>query len=716
MNLKQTLLIHYFLLFSLSCKSKNMSEPYTNHLAGESSLYLQQHAHNPVDWYPWGDEAWAKAKQENKLVIVSIGYSSCHWCHVMEKQTFMDTATARIMNDYFICIKVDREERPDIDQVYMSAVQIINGSGGWPLNSFTLPDGRPIFGGTYFTKSSWDEILIKLKDYYKNSPDKANQYAAELIKGINQSELIKFAKADTTFSKSILQNAVANWKRSFDNLEGGPNRAPKFPLPGNYQFLLRYAVSTGDTQLFNHVKLTLNKMAFGGIYDQIAGGFARYSTDSFWKVPHFEKMLYDNAQLISLYSSAYKLTQDDLYKQVAIETIDFLKNEMSDGNGGYYSAYDADSEGEEGKYYVWKKAEIENIKFPLCGKADGKKVFSEYFNINEIGYWENNNYILLRKKSNKEIASQFNVSLAELKTFITQSKNILHKKRSERKPPALDKKIITSWNALQVSALCDAYQAFGDENYRAEAKICAEQILNNAVSNEGILLHVRYQKNQMKAGYLEDYAFTISALINLYQITFEEKWLLKAKKIADDAINLYFDDSDKFFWFTSNLDSALITRKKETTDNVIPASNSEMANALFKLADYFDNNKYSDMARQMLASIENGILNYPSSYSNWANLMMNYTFSFNEIVVAGADADVKRKIISSSYLPGALFAGSLSKESTLPLLENRFQEAKTLIYICTNKSCKLPIESAKEAITLLKKDSQNLPANVNYSK
>ena len=693
-----------------------MSEPYTNHLLGESSLYLQQHAHNPVNWYPWTDEAWAKAKKENKLVLVSIGYSSCHWCHVMERETFMDSATAGIMNENYVCIKVDREERPDIDQVYMSAVQLMTGSGGWPLNCFTLPDGRPIYGGTYFPKSAWEDLLIKLKDFYKESPEKAEQYAIDLISGINQTEHIPIKEAQKSFTKNKLSNAVEGWKKQLDNIEGGPTRAPKFPLPGNYQFLLRYAVTNEDTLLLNHVKLTLKKMAFGGIYDQLAGGFARYSTDSFWKVPHFEKMLYDNAQLISLYSSAYKLTHDELYKQVAIETIDFLKNEMSDGNGGYYSSYDADSEGEEGKYYVWKINEIQNIQFPPSGNADGFKVFSDYFNLNSIGLWEDENYILLRKKSDQEIADKYNLTVKELKSFVAGAKSILLKKRRERVAPALDKKIITSWNALHISALCEAYQAFGDERYRKEAIVCAEQILKTAMSIDGMLLHVRTQKSLMKAGYLEDYAFTISAFINLYQITFDEQWLNKAQKFTEDAIAFYYDEPSGFFWFTSNVDSVIVARKKETMDNVIPASNSEMANVLFKLGDYFDNSKYADIATQMLVSIEDYVLNYPSSYSNWGSLIMNYTERFNEIVITGDLADEKRKLISTYYLPDAIFAGSSVNRSSLPLLENRFLEGKTLIYICTNKTCKLPIENPAEAVVLLKRDSKRLTDDVNYSK
>jgi uncharacterized protein YyaL (SSP411 family) len=389
---------------------------------------------------------------------------------------------------------------------------------------------------------------------------------------------------------------------------------------------------------------------------------------------------------------------------------------MSDGKGGYYSSYDADSEGEEGKYYVWTKEEIKKINFPKCGNSDGFSVFSDYYNINEKGYWEKDNYILLRKATDEDIAKKYNLSSDELKKFIAQTKTLLRNKRKERVPPSLDKKIITSWNALQVIALCDAYQAFGTTEYSTEAINCADGILKNSVSNEGMLLHVRSQKNQLKSGYLEDYAFTISALIKLYQVTFDEHWLQKAKKFADDAITYFHDIQDGFFWFTSSRDSVLIARKKETMDNVIPASNSEMANALFILGDYFDNKKYSEIASQMLSSIQENVLAYPSSYSNWANLMMNFTAPFIEIVITGTQAEDKRKNISSHYLPNSIYAGSKNKEGSLPLLENRFQEGKTLIYICSNKTCKLPIENSDEAISLLKRDSQNLRNAVNYSK
>ncbi len=679
-----------------------MNEKYTNHLSGQNSLYLQQHAHNPVDWYPWSDEAWEKARKENKLVLVSIGYSSCHWCHVMEHETFTDTAAARIMNEKFICIKVDREERPDIDLIYMNAVQLMTGSGGWPLNCFTLPDGRPIYGGTYYPKATWMDVLEKLSDFYKNDPNKANEYASELLSGMNQSEVIAINKSEVSLPQDLCKTAVQNWKPYLDNVEGGPSRVPKFPLPGNYEFLLRYAIQNNDKPLLEHVNLTLTKIAYGGIYDQLAGGFARYSTDSLWKVPHFEKMLYDNAQLIGLFANAYKATGNDLFKKISIETINFLRKSMSNGDGGYYSAYDADSEGEEGKYYVWTVDEIKKINLPPCGTEDGFKIFSEYYNLNDVGHWEKGNYILLRKLSDEMIAQKYNLTVTTITDFISKAKKILLDVRDKRTPPALDKKIITSWNSLLAAALCTAYQSFGMEEYRMEAIKCIEQILKNGINQNGELLHICSETKNSGTGFLEDYAFTNIALINLYQITFDEKWIQEAKRLTDVAMKNYYDEKDGFFWYTSKMDTALITRKKETSDNVIPASNSAMANALFIISNYFEGENYNDKAKQMLLSIQEYVIKYPSSYSNWANLAMNYTFKFNEVVITGKNSDILRESISRHYLPNVILAGSDNPQSSLSLLENRFDKNKSLIYVCTNKTCKLPVENTDDAMSLLK--------------
>ena len=680
-----------------------MPDQNKNHLGGETSLYLIQHSNNPVNWYSWSNMAWEKAKKENKLVLISIGYSSCHWCHVMEKECFMDEKTARIMNDNFVCIKVDREERPDIDQIYMTAVQLMTGSGGWPLNCFTLPDGRPIYGGTYFPNDKWQELLLNLKDYYNKNPEKAAEYAQELTLGIHQSEIVSASKDEHSFSPDSIKKAIDIWKNYLDNTEGGPTRTPKFPLPNNYLFLLRYASSHADASLLNHVNLTLKKMAYGGIYDHLAGGFARYSTDSMWKVPHFEKMLYDNAQLISLYSSAYKLTRNEHYRQIAEETIQFLKRDMSDGEGRYFSAIDADSEGEEGKYYAWSIDEIKNLELPKCGKAEPFKILSDYFSINDIGYWEKSRYVLFRRNSEEEIASMHAVKINELNDFISKSKSILLKEREKREKPVTDKKAVVSWNSMQVTALCTAYQAFGNENYRTEAIKSMNRILHEASSEEHALLHVINLKAKKVNGYLEDYAFTISALINLYEVTFDEHWLREAKNFTDFTLIHFYDDSEGLFWFTSDLDEKLIARKKEISDNVASSSNSEMANALFKLNILFEENKYGEISARMLKAVENNMTRNPFSYSNWLNLMMNYTNPTDEIVILGEKADEERKALSSSYLPQAIFCGKSENTSTLPLLQNRFQQGKTLIYICRDKTCKLPVETSKMALASLAK-------------
>ena len=642
-----------------------------NHLGGETSLYLIQHSNNPVNWYSWSNMAWEKAKKENKLVLISIGYSSCHWCHVMEKECFMDEKTARIMNDNFVCIKVDREERPDIDQIYMTAVQLMTGSGGWPLNCFTLPDGRPIYGGTYFPNDKWQELLLNLKDYYNKNPEKAAEYAQELTLGIHQSEIVSPSKDEHSFSPDSIKKAINIWKNYLDNTEGGPTRTPKFPLPNNYLFLLRYASAHADASLLNHVNLTLKKMAYGGIYDHLAGGFARYSTDSMWKVPHFEKMLYDNAQLISLYSSAYKLTRNEHYRQIAEETIQFLKRDMSDGEGRYFSAIDADSEGEEGKYYAWSIDEIKNLELPKCGKTEPFKILSDYFSINDIGYWEKTKYVLFRRNSDEEIASMHAVKINDLNDFISKSKSILLKEREKREKPVTDKKAVVSWNSMQVTALCTAYQAFGNENYRTEAIKSMNRILHEASSEEHALLHVINLKAKKVNGYLEDYAFTISALINLYEVTFDEHWLREAKNFTDFTLIHFYDDSEGLFWFTSDLDEKLIARKKEISDNVTSSSNSEMANALFKLNILFEENKYGEISARMLKAVENNMTRNPFSYSNWLNLMMNFTNPTDEIVILGEKADEERKALSSCYLPQAIFCGKNGNTGTLPRLDGK---------------------------------------------
>ena len=668
-----------------------------NQLIHESSPYLLQHAYNPVHWLPWSDDAFARAKQENKLVLISIGYSACHWCHVMEHESFEDKAVAEIMNANFICIKVDREERPDVDQVYMTAVQIMTGSGGWPLNCFTLPDGRPIYGGTYFPQQEWVKVLRTLADYYKNETERVYQYANELTAAVKKADLLPPYSEKPSFSKDTLIACVENWTKRFDNEEGGPKKVPKFPLPNNYKFLLRYSQTLNQwekLQLIKHIDLTLTKMAYGGINDQIGGGFARYSTDGEWKVPHFEKMLYDNAQLVSLYSEAYQLSKNPLYKQMVYETLDFIEREMTSPEGAFYSALDADSEGEEGKYYVWTKEELMNIT-----NADFS-LFKEYFNVNDIGLWEEENYILLRKKSDEEIAKQFHLNTKELQSKIGMLKNKVLAEREKRIKPGLDNKILTSWNALMIKGYADAYLVFSDEKFINKAITAADFLLKNLLREDGGLWHQATNKPSTKNrinGFHEDYAFTIEAFVSLYQASLEEKYLTYAKSFTEYAIKHFYDPVSGMFFFTSDLDPELISRKLEIQDNVTPASNSSMALSLFYLATYFDSNEYLSMSEKMLKQVHQEMINYGSAYSNWAILQLYFTQPFYQLVIVGNSVEEKRQELSKHYLPNMIFAGS-KLDSNLTLLKNKYSEGRTLIYVCENKTCKNPTENIREAL------------------
>ena len=703
-----------------SQKMDSVSYKHTNRLIHESSPYLLQHAHNPVDWFPWSDEAFEKAKKENKLVLVSIGYSACHWCHVMEHESFEDDSVAKIMNEHFVCIKTDREQRPDVDGVYMSAVQIMTGSGGWPLNCFTLPDGRPIYGGTYFPKQNWMKILHTLADLYKNDPQKVLQYAEELTSAVKKSELIPAFTEKPSFTKEVLNSCYENWTKRFDNVEGGPKKTPKFPLPNNYQFLLRHYYFTKahdlNRGLLNHINLTLEKMAYGGIYDQIGGGFSRYSTDGEWKVPHFEKMLYDNAQLVSLYSEAYQFTKNNLYKQVVYETLEFVQREMTSPEGSFYSALDADSEGKEGKYYVWTKEELQTI---LGNDFD---LFADYFNVNHLGEWEEK-YILLRKKSDEEFFKTLSgfQTMAELQKKISELKKKVLVVREKKIKPGLDNKILTSWNALMIKGYVDAYSVFHEKEFLNSALKCADYILKNLSREDGGLYHAISHLNPPPRGelgtttpsplgkvgmgsgvngFLEDYSFTIEAFISLYQITFDEQWLSKAKSLADYAVKHFHDSSSVMFYFTSDLDSPLITRKMEIQDNVIPSSNSSMALSLFYLGKYFDEQKYLNISEKMLKQVQDDIPPYGSAYSNWAMLAQNFVCPFYEIAIVGNSVDEKRKQFSEHFVPNAIFVGTKA-QSKLSLLQNKFVEGKTLIYVCENKTCKLPTENISEAVQSL---------------
>lgn len=668
---------------------------HTNRLIDETSPYLLQHAHNPVDWHPWDEETLKKAQKENKLLLISIGYSACHWCHVMEHESFEDEEVAKVMNDNFICIKVDREERPDIDQIYMEAVQLLSGRGGWPLNCFALPTGEPFYGGTYFQKGQWLQVLKSIAQEYNTDPQKIIDHANHLTKGVrNTEELLTKVENDEPFSIEILEAGVARLKQQLDYEEGGGNRAPKFPLPNNYEFLLEYYYHTNDKEVLKFVELTLDKMAYGGIYDQIGGGFARYSTDHYWKVPHFEKMLYDNGQLVSLYSYAYQLTKKPLYKKVVYQTLEFIEREMTAKNGAFYSALDADSEGEEGKFYVWSKEELRAIL------KEDYNLIEEYYNVNSTGKWEGH-YILLRQKNDTEIAKKFDLSEEELNTKINTINQQLLSIRAKRIRPGLDDKTLTSWNALMLKGYIDAYVVFDEIKFLEAAIKNAEFIKKNQLRKDGGLNHNYKNGVSNLDGYLEDYALIIEAYTALYQATFDEKWLTTAKELMDYTIENFYDEKSGFFFFTSKNAQGLVARKMELNDNVIPASNSSLAKGLFLLGELYYDKNYSSKSEQMLKNMEANIPQYISGYSNWGILMLKHVKPYYEIAITGKNALKKQKEINQNYLPNKLLIGSI-KESNLPLLDMKHVNGKTMIYVCYNKACQKPVEEVSEALQQMK--------------
>ncbi|MHB1178386.1 MAG: thioredoxin domain-containing protein [Daejeonella sp.] len=662
-----------------------------NKLKDQTSPYLLQHANNPVDWYPWGEEALTLAKSQNKLILVSIGYSACHWCHVMEHESFEDQQVADVMNKHFICIKIDREVRPDIDQIYMNAVQLMTGSGGWPLNCFCLPDQRPIYGGTYFRKNDWISLLHNLADFWENKPSEAQEYAVRLTQGIRQSEQLTPVKSEINFSKRNIQEIFEPWKRSFDLADGGYNRAPKFPLPNNWQFMLRYAHLMNDNAAHVAVNVTLQKMAFGGIYDQVGGGFSRYSVDGQWHVPHFEKMLYDNAQLVSLYSEAYQYTKNELYRNIVFETLEFIERELTSPEGGFYSALDADSEGVEGKFYTFTKTELKTIL------GEDEELFSIYFNITDGGNWEEEQTnILFRKLDNDELAAKLGLTEQELKMNIATARKKVFDARSARIRPGLDHKILASWNGMMLKAYTDAYRVFGKKEFLQQAITSADFILNRLYPND-VLMRV-YSDSLTSDAFLDDYAFIIDGLTGLYEATLDESWLLSAKSLTDHSISEFYDDESGFFNYTPARGEKLIARKQEITDNVISSSNSAMANNLYRLGHFFDDPAYVEISSQMLKTVQPHIIKYPSGYANWASLLLNSIFGLYEIAIVGPDAEKERRELEGYYIPNKILLGGSS--GTLPLLKGK-SGGDTKIFVCQNRICSLPVTTTIDAIKLI---------------
>ncbi len=694
------IIIASVILFNCNSQTtKKMTHKYTNELINETSPYLLQHAHNPVNWFPWNDKTLEHAKNENKLILISIGYAACHWCHVMEHESFEDSVVAQTMNKSFINIKVDREERPDVDQVYMNAVQLMTGSGGWPLNVVALPDGRPVWGGTYFKKDQWVNAIEQLAQLHEKDPEKLLEYANKLEQGIKSMDMVVLNNEEPVFKTDYIDNVINEWSKSFDHIKGGPNRAPKFMMPNNYHFLLRHAYQNDDKTLQKYVNLTLTKMALGGIYDQLGGGFSRYSVDNKWHVPHFEKMLYDNAQLVSLYSDAYLITKNELYKEVVYETLDFIEKELTSPEGVFYSSLDADSlnknnELEEGAYYVWQKEELKDLL-----KVD-YELFSNYYNINNYGYWEHDNYVLIRDQEDEKFIKKNKLTIEELISKKKEWKHILIKEREKRSKPRLDDKTLTSWNSLMIKGYVDAYRVFQDSSFLNVALKNANFILKKQINSEGSLFRNYKEGISSINAYLIDYATTIDAFISLYQVTSDENWLIAARNLTNYSFDNFYDESSNMFFFTSIKDPKLVTRNIDFRDNVIPSSNSIMAQNLFKLSHYFDNSNYSNTATRMLNNVKPEMSTYGSSFSNWLDLMLNYSNPYFEVAIVGSEAMQITKELNEHYIPNILVANS-SISGELPLIKDRFIEGNTLIYVCVNNSCKLPVRTVDEALKLI---------------
>ncbi|MEC3964448.1 thioredoxin domain-containing protein [Flagellimonas halotolerans] len=699
--MKKVLFFIIITIATLSCKQKpkEVTHEHTNALIHETSPYLLQHAHNPVNWEAWHPNVLERAKKEDKLLLISIGYAACHWCHVMEKECFEDAEVAEVMNENFINIKIDREERPDVDQIYMDAIQMISGQGGWPLNIVALPDGRPFWGATYVPKDNWIKSLEQLAELYKKDKPRVTQYATDLANGLQAINLVENDKDSDLYSLDQLNVAIQNWTQYFDTFLGGHKRAPKFMMPNNWDFLLHYATAMDKPEIMGFVDTTLTRMAYGGVYDHVGGGFSRYAVDTKWHVPHFEKMLYDNGQLTSLYAKAYAVTKNELYKSVVEETIHFVQEELLDRSGGFYSSLDADSLDEngelaEGAYYVWTKEELTRLL------GDDYEVFQAYFNINSYGHWEEGNYVPIRDKNDEEIAEKFKITVPTLITKINESLAILKKERSKRPKPRLDDKILTSWNGLMLKGLVDAYRYLGNDSYLKLAQKNAGFIEREMIKNDGSLYRNHKAGKSTINGFLEDYASVIDAYFSLYEVTFDEKWLDLAKNLLDYSKKHFFDEASGMFFYTSDEDQSLIRRTIEVDDNVISSSNSIMAINLYKFHKLYPGEGYGALSEQMLKNVQKDFDRRAQGFANWLHLVLFQNQDFYEIAILGEDYKSLGQQIGKEYVPNSILAGS-RKEGNLELLKNRENPNKTLVYVCIEGACKLPVTKVEEALKQL---------------
>jgi uncharacterized protein len=664
-----------------------------NRLAHETSPYLLQHANNPVDWYPWGPEALERAKREDKPILVSIGYSACHWCHVMERESFEHDDIAAIMNEHFINIKIDREERPDIDQIYMDAVQVLTGQGGWPLNMFLTPDAKPFYGGTYFPprpvhgRPSWPQALHWVQQTFATKRPQVEEQAQKLTEHIVGMDGAVIKGPEGAPSGNYLQTAdkvMAQLRPRFDSRHGGFGSAPKFPNPFNLKFLLRYHFVTGNTDALDHTTFTLQKMGSGGIYDHLGGGFARYSVDEYWLAPHFEKMLYDNSLLVSNLAEAYQVTQNPFFKHKAEETLEFVARELTHPLGGFYAALDADSEGEEGKFYTWHAGEIKEI---LGTDADW---FMQYYDVSEAGNWEHIN-ILNTPKPAEVFAKEKGWQLSDFEQELHQAQQKLMNVRDTRIRPGLDDKVILSWNALMVSAYATAAKAFGNNEY-AEKAVSSLNFLLKYLYIDGELFHT-WKGEAKYPAFLDDYACLIEALLDVYQTVFDERYINIAIELNQKVQERFTDNNGALYYYTPASQKDVIVRKREIYDNVTPSGNSVMARNLYRMGIYTGNQVHQEMAEAMIAVMIPAIGAYGSSVANWASVLLEFGGSVQEVAIVGERCSAFAQAIAKYFNPQRVLMAAKNDSDIWPLLLDRAVAGKTLIYKCENYACQKPVDT-----------------------
>ncbi len=692
-----------------------MPKHYTNRLINENSPYLLQHANNPVDWYPWGEEALEKARAQNKIILISIGYSACHWCHVMEKESFENEVVAKLMNENFINIKIDREERPDLDHIYMDAVQAMSGSGGWPLNVFLTPTAKPFYGGTYFppvkafNRPSWTEILNRINQAWVTKESEILEQAETLTNHLtisnNFGQTKDIGPGEEIFLKSQSAIIFQNIMKSADKEWGGFGNAPKFPQTFTIQYLLQYHYFTGNTEALEHALISIDKMLGGGIYDHVGGGLSRYSTDNEWLVPHFEKMLYDNALLINICCDAYQITKGKLYENAIRKTLDFVVSELQDKNGGFYAALDADSEGVEGKYYVWSKKEIIDIL------GEDASVFCSYFDVSEKGNWSEGSHsakgsnILRILKKDDQFAQENELPFDDFETSINNNLHLLLAKRNERIRPGLDDKILLGWNALIITALCKASATLADDKYLALAEKTFNNILRYfKIDKKGNGLFHTFKNGIAKyPAFLDDYAYLIESCIHLQEITADKRYLQIAKELTEHVFENFSDRESGYFFFTNKNQKDVIVRKKEVHDGAVPSGNSVMAENLFYLSVVFNNTEWQRVAKELVMNLSTAIVRFPTSFAIWASVILKQTYGINEIVITGSDYVQIRNKLLQYYMPDKILQCTAFEDAEFPLLAGKICTKDALIFLCKNYTCNSPVMSLDELFSALAK-------------